>query len=378
MKNNIDIKGIGIGLIGTGFMGKAHALAFGAVKAVMGDVPTPRLEMLCDTPLERAQNMAQQFNFAHATDDWKALVNNPRIDLVSITTPNHLHHQMALAAIAAGKHVYCEKPLSLTLNEAIEMANAAKSAGVKTMVGYNYIKNPAFTHAQRLVEGGFIGDVVHFRGWVDEDYQADPDLAWSWRAKLSEAGLGALGDMGCHLVSMAWGLAGPIESLIADMQTIHKTRPLADGSGRANVENEDTATALVRFSNGAHGSISTSRSAWGRKNRLAFEVHGTKGMICFDQERMNELQIYINEGSVAEQGFKTILSGPAHFPFGAFVPAPGHQLGFNELKPIEAAAFLTSIAAGQAAHPDFADALEFEKVIHAIANAARTQTRIEI
>jgi len=369
---------LGIGLIGTGFMGKAHALAYGAVRAVMGDVPVPRLDLLCDTPASQAADMAAQFGFARATDDWRALVNDARVDVVSITTPNHLHHEMALAAIAAGKHVYCEKPLSLTLKQATEMAAAAQAAVVKTQVGYNYIQNPAYVHACQLIADGAIGKIVHFRGWVDEDYQADPDLPWTWRAKISQAGLGALGDLGCHLVSMADGLVGPINSLVADMQTIHETRALADGSGRAPVENEDTATALVRFANGAHGSLSTSRSAWGRKNRLTWEVHGTTGMICFDQERMNELTIYQNTGARAEQGFKTILTGPAHAPYGAFCPAPGHQLGVNDLKVIELAGFLRHIAGGPPSHPDFTKALEFETIIHAIAEAARSGSRVSI
>ncbi|MGR3291763.1 MAG: Gfo/Idh/MocA family protein, partial [Paracoccaceae bacterium] len=291
---------LGIGLIGSGFMGKAHALAYGSLRAVMGDVPTPRLQVLCDTPLDKARAMADQFGFTEAVDDWRDLVNDPQVDVVSITTPNHLHHRIALAAIAAGKHVYCEKPLALTITQASEMAVAAKQAGVKTIVGYNYLKNPAFVHAQKLIADGAIGDIVHFRGWVDEDYQADPNLEWTWRAKISEAGLGALGDLGCHLVSMAYGIVGPIESLIGDIQTIHATRLLADGSGRANVENEDTATAIVRFTNGAQGSLSTSRSAWGRKNRLTWEAHGTTGMICFDQERMNELRLYQNSGKSGE------------------------------------------------------------------------------
>ncbi len=368
----------GIGLVGTGFMGKAHALAWAAVRAVFGDVPTPRLEILCDTPADRAHDMAAQFGFARATDDWHEVMRDPAVDIVSITTPNHMHHEMALAALAAGKHVWCEKPMALTLAQAAEMAAAARDAGVKTIVGYNYIRNPAFTHALRLIRDGAIGEIVHFRGWVDEDYQADPDLPWTWRARIAQAGLGALGDMGCHLVSMADGLCGPIDSLIADMRTIHETRPLADGSGRAPVENEDVATALVRFANGAHGSLSTSRSAWGRKNRLAWEVHGTRGMICFDQERMNELRLFMREGPEAEQGFRTILTGPAHEPFGAFCPAPGHQLGFNDLKVIEAAEFLHAIASDRPAHPDFAKALEYERVIHAVAEAARSGGRVHL
>ena len=366
---------LGVGVIGTGFMGKTHALAWRNVQAVlggvMGPVATPDLALLCDTPLDKAQALAVQFGFARATDDWQALVTDPAVDVVSITTPNGLHHRMALAAIAAGKHVWCEKPMALTLAEAEEMAEAARARGVVTLVGYNYLKNPAFTHAQRLIAAGAIGRLVQFRGWVDEDYQADPDLPWSWRAKLAEAGLGALGDIGTHLVSFAHGIMGPITSLIADMQTIHETRPLPDGSGRGVVENEDAAAVLLRFANGAQGSLVISRSAWGRKSRLGFEVHGTKGMIVFDQERMNELQIYQNEGPKAEQGFKTILTGPAHPPYGEFCPAPGHQLGFNDLKVIECAALLRAIAGAEPAHPSFDDALRIERVIHAIADSAR-------
>jgi predicted dehydrogenase len=362
---------LGIGLIGTGFIGKAHALAWRQARAVMGDLPEVRLELLCDVPQERAAAMAGQFGFARATAEWRDLVSDPAVDIVSITTPNGLHREMAEAALSAGKHVWCEKPMALTLADAEAMtAAAAAAAGRVTLVGYNYIRNPAFRHAQKLVAEGRIGRPVHFRGWVDEDYQADPDLPWTWRARRAEAGLGALGDLGCHLVSMMEGLMGPVAALVADTQVVHETRPLP-GGGRAAVENEDTATALLRFASGAAGSLSTSRSAWGRKNRLDWEVHGTNGMIAFAQERMNELQLYVNEGPVAEQGFRTILTGPAHPPFGQFVPAPGHQLGFLDLKTIEAADLLRAIAGGPAAEPDFAAALGFERVIHAIDASAR-------
>jgi predicted dehydrogenase len=374
------MRDLGIGLIGTGFMGKCHALALAAVHRVFGDVPAPRLALLCDTPRDRAVTMAAQFGFARATDDWRALVADPAVDLVSITTPNRLHREMALAAIAAGKHVWCEKPLALSLAEAEEMAEAADRAGVTTMVGYNYVRNPAFTHARRLVEDGVIGRPIHFRGFVDEDYQADPELPWTWRARIEDAGLGALGDLGCHLVSMACGLVGPIESLVADLATVHETRPMPDGGGggRGRVENEDIASALVRFDNGVHGVLSTSRSAWGRKNRLGWELHGTRGMLAFEQERMNELHLFVNDGPAATQGFRTILTGPAHPPYAAFVPAPGHQLGFNDLKVIEAAALLRALAAGERPYPDFRHALDFERVIHAFAASARTGARVAI
>ncbi|MFO1173902.1 MAG: Gfo/Idh/MocA family oxidoreductase [Paracoccaceae bacterium] len=368
------IRELSIGLIGSGFMGKAHALAWAAAGRVMGGLPPVRLACLCDTPIDRARAMAGQFGFAGATDDWRALVADPAIDVISITTPNGMHREMAVAALQAGKNVWCEKPMALTEADAEAMAAAAQASGRHTLLGYNYIRNPAFKHACQLIADGRIGRPVHFRGWVDEDYQADPDLAWTWRARKADAGLGALGDLGCHLVSMMLNLMGPVESLIADMQTIHETRPLPEG-GRAPVENEDTATAILRFASGAQGSLSTSRSAWGRKNRLDWEVHGTRGMIAFAQERMNELQLYINEGPGAEAGFRTILTGPAHAPYAAFCPAPGHQLGFNDLKVIEAVEFLAAIAGGPLAWPDFAEGLRIERIIHRIAEAAQSGRR---
>lgn len=369
---------LGIALIGTGFMGKAHALAWRNAGAVMGDLPPVRLAVLCDMPGDRARAMAAQFGFGRAVADWRAVMDDPSVDVVSITTPNHLHRDIALAALAAGKHVWCEKPLALTLADAADMAAAAARSDRVTMVGYNYLRNPALTHARRLIDAGAIGRVVHFRGWVDEDYQADPALPWTWRATLSEAGLGALGDLGCHLVSVARALVGPLESLVAESQIVHETRALPDGSARAPVENEDIATALVRFASGARGSLSASRTSWGRKSRLDWELHGTEGMIAFAQERMNELHLYQNRGPLAEQGFKTILTGPAHPPYGAFCPAPGHQLGFNDLKIIEAADLLRAITGRPNPGPDFAEAYEIERTIHAMADSARTGTRITL
>jgi predicted dehydrogenase len=369
---------VGLGLIGTGFMGKAHALAYGAARAVFGDVPAVRMACLCDAEPARARAFADQFGFAAATSDWRAVIADPAVDLVSITTPNALHRDMALAAIAAGKAVHCEKPLALTLPDAQAMAKAADAAGVATLVGYNYVHNPAFTHACRLIAEGVIGKPVHFRGWVDEDYQADGDLAWTWRARRADAGLGALGDLGCHLVSMAVALMGPIASLIADTQIVHATRPMPDGSGDAAVENEDTASAILRFASGAQGTLCTSRVAWGRKNRLDWEVHGTRGTLLFSQERLNELQLYVNEGPAARQGFRTILTGPAHAPYGAFCPAPGHQLGFGDLKTIEAASMLRALAGGPPPRPNFTDALAYEAVIHAIDDASRTGQRVTL
>ena len=419
--------GIGIGLIGAGFMGKCHALAFGAVKAVFGDVPRPRLEALCDVTLAKAQDAAARFGFARATEDWRALVEDPKVDLVSITTPNALHCEMALAAIAAGKHVYCEKPMGVTLGQAEEMADAAARSRVRTLVGYNYLKNPAVLHARALIDRGAIGRPIHFRGIFDEDYMAEPSLPGTWRSLRREAGLGVLGDMGCHLVAAALYLAGPIESVLADTRIVY-SRHYGDGdgagapngsggsagrggaggsdvpgasgsmgeadgpgdaggsggstglgdSGSEPIENEDVATALVRFASGCDGSLAMSRSAWGRKNRLAWEIHGDAGMLAFDQERMNELRLYQAGGPAAEAGFKTILTGAAHPPYGEFVPAPGHGLGFNDQKVVETRHLLAGIAGDAPIHPDFAAALDIERVIYAIDESGRSGTRVRL
>ncbi|MBF9036161.1 Gfo/Idh/MocA family oxidoreductase [Rhodobacterales bacterium HKCCE2091] len=361
---------IGVGLIGSGYMGKTHAMAYRSAGAIMGDVPDVRLVALADATAEQASEQAAQFGFERGTGDWRDLLSDPAIDLVSVATPNSLHRDMAVAALEAGKHVWCEKPMALTLADAEAMEAAARASGRITMMGYNYVHNPAVQHARRIVASGRIGRVVHVRGWFDEDYQADPDLPWTWRARIADAGLGVLGDMGCHIVALVEAVAGPIVSVVAETQVIHETRPLPDGTGLAAVENEDVATALVTFDNGAKGSISTSRSAWGRKNRLDFEIHGTRGMILFEQERMNELRVFVNEGKRDEQGFRTILSGPDHPPFGRFVPGQGHQIGFLDLKTIEAAELLRAIASGSRPRPDFTDGLHIERVIHAIADSA--------
>lgn len=359
---------IGVGLIGTGYMGKCHALAYRNVKAVFGDVPEPRLEMLCDVPGDKARAMAEQFGFARSTEDWRALVTDPAIDLVSITTPNGLHRDMAIAALEAGKHVWCEKPMALTLDDAEAMTAAAARAGRTTQVGYNYIWNPAVLHAATLIADGAIGRPIHFRITYDEDYQADPDAPWSWRCLKKDAGLGVLGDMGCHSVAMMEVLMGRPEALIADMQTVYAERPKPDG-GTGTVENEDVASALLRFPGGAQGLFTTSRCAWGRKNRIEWEIHGTQGQLCFNQEQLNELR-YFRSGEGAAQGFRTILSGPDHPPFGDFMPGVGHQLGFNDLKTIELRDLLQGIVHKTAPRMDFEVSCRIEALIHAMSDSA--------
>jgi len=369
---------LGVALIGTGFMGKCHAMAWSHVRPVFGDVPDIRLETLCDVDPELTLKRSREFGFARPETDWRKLIEDDRIDVVSITAPNNVHREMAVAFLEAGKHVWCEKPMALTLSEAEAMAEAARKAKGRTLLGYNYIKNPAVLHAKHLVEAGAIGEVVHFRGQVDEDYLASPDVPWSKRARIDLWGLGTLGDITCHLVSFAHLLIGDIARVSADMETVVKQRPVPGTNEMREVENEDIAHAIVRFKNGISGTLLSSRAAWGRKSLIRFEVHGTKGMLTFDQERLNELQLYVNEGPEATRGFRTILTGPVHSPYGQFTPAPGHQLGFNELKVIEAKHLLDCIASGAECFVNFEEGLKIERVIHGMARSARERTWVEV
>lgn len=362
---------IGVGLIGTGFMGKCHAMAYGAVKAAFGDVPAIDRAVLCDVDAAHASKCAVEFGFARATTDWRALLSDPQVQLISITSPNGLHREMAIAALEAGKHVWCEKPMALTLADAEAMAAAAEQArGQATALGYGYLRNPALQYARKLIADGAIGEVFDFRGSVDEDYMADPQIPWSWRMTRKDAGLGTLGDLTVHLVSLAHELMGSIKGLCAMVDVVHRERPMPGTSHTAAVENDDVAHALVRFVSGARGVLTSSRAAHGRKNGLKVEVHGSKGMLWLDNERMNELNLYVAEGPKEQRGFRRILSGPYHPDYDRLCPAPGHGLGFNELKIIELAELLHAIMGRPSQAVNFARGIAIERVIHAFARSA--------
>ena len=352
---------LGVALIGTGFMGKCHAMAWRNVATVFGGAH-PRLEVLADATPESAARHAAQFGFARSSTDWQAAVADAAVDVVSITTPNGMHRPMAEAALKAGKHVWLEKPMALTLGDATAMAAlAAGHPGQVTILGYNYTRSPAYQAARALIGAGALGAPLAFRGVYDEDYSADPLIPWSWRLTHSGGGLGALGDLGCHLVAQMLGLMGPVAEVTAMTQIAVPERPSPEGP--KPVENEDSALALIRFASGAQGSFATSRVARGRKCRLQWEVHCTGGTLVFDQENMNELWVH----RAGEAGFTRHLSGPEQPDFAAFCPAPGHNFGFNEQKVIEARDLCAAIAGGPAAAPGFAAGLEIERIIHAMA-----------
>ena len=371
-------KELGIGIIGTGFMGKAHAFAYRAALAAFPDIPAPRLEMIADVEEGLAARAALQYGFARSSASWRQLVNDPRIDVVSITTPNTLHKDMALAAIAAGKHVHCEKPLSPSLAESAQMVEAAEKAGVVTQVGFNYIKNPLLKLARDMVAAGELGEITGFRGIHAEDYMHDPDGPYSWRID-PVGGPGVIADLGSHIIGMARFLLGPITEVSADVRTVVKSRPVARGAKeRKDVLVDDVARILVNFGRGCGGTIEANWIATGRKMQLGFELTGEKGSLVFTQERLNELLFYKAGGDAKTAGYARIEAGPQHAPYGQFCVAGGHQLGFNDLKTIEVGEFLRAIGGGERAGPDFREAYEIQKVVDAAiaSSSARGWVRV--
>ena len=369
---------LGVGLIGSGFMGRTHAFAFLNVGRVFALPVAVELEVLADASEDLAARAAASLGFRRATGDWRTLIADPAVHIVAITTPNTLHREMALAAIAAGKHVYCEKPLAPTAAEAREMAEVAERAGIVTAVGFNYLKNPMFRLAREIIASGEIGEVRDFQGIHAEDYMADPDAPWTWRLD-PKGGGGALADIGSHIIAAARYLVGPIERVQGDVATLVASRPVAQGAGaRRPVQVDDIARAHVRFANGATGTLEANWIASGRKMRLDFEVTGSKGALAFSQERLNELRLYHADDPAGRRGFRTIFAGPEHPPYGAFCVAGGHQIGFNDLKTIEVYDLLRAIAEQATGHADFREGQAVAEVIEAIYRSAREHRWVNV
>lgn len=355
---------IGVGLIGTGYMGKCHALAWNSVKAVFGDGPRPRLLHLAEANAELARERAGEFGFERHTGDWRQLIADDEVDVVSITTPNAFHAEMAIAALEAGKHVWCEKPMAVGFAEAERMEAAARASGKVAILGYNYIQNPMIRQVGDLIAAGAIGTVNHVRVEMDEDFMADPEAIFYWKSEAS-SGYGALDDFAVHPLSLIQTLFGNPNRVFAHQAKPYSERTTKDGKMRP-VETFDIANALFEVG-GISGILAVNRSAWGRKGRIALQIFGSAGSIVYDQERMNELHVYRAVGPASGQGYSTILAAPSHKPYDRFIPAPGHGLGFNDLKIIECHELLCAISGAPARVINFAAGIEIERVVHAMA-----------
>ncbi|PHQ79486.1 MAG: oxidoreductase [Thalassobium sp.] len=359
---------IGIGIIGGGYMGKAHAVAMSAVGAVFNTALRPRLEMICASTAASAERYRTAYAFARATDDWRVLVNDPKVAAIIIAAPQETHREIALAAFALSKPVFCEKPLGASLAESREMVAAA--VGQISMVGFNYIRTPASQFARQLVAQGAIGDVTWFRGEHTEDFLADPDSPATWRTT-GDAN-GTMGDLAPHMINGALALIGPIASVMADVETVHATRP-----GGA-VTNDDHGQMMCRFANGAMGQMYFSRIAQGRKMGYAYEITGTRGAIRFDQEDQNAIWLYTMDEPEATRGFRKILTGPAHPDYLPFCQGPGHGTGYQDQIIIEARDFLHAIEANTSVWPTFEDGMDVNQVIAAAMASSRAKAWVDV
>ncbi|QDJ12696.1 myo-inositol 2-dehydrogenase [Mergibacter septicus] len=369
-----------VGLIGTGYIGRCHAIAYAQAPTVFNLQNKIELDFLAEITPELAAQRAKEFGFKRSTGDWREIVSDPDINVIDICTPNFLHKDIAIAAIKQGKHVYSEKPLALTAKDAKIMAQLAQQYGVKTLVGFNYSKNPTTQLARQIIQNGEIGEIIHFYGTHNEDYLANPNTPIDWHCLTATAGLGTLGDLGAHIINMAQYLVGEdIISVSGDMQTLITQRP--DPTNLTHlipVENEDQASALLRFKNGAMGTIETSRIACGRKMGLTYVITGTKGAISFTQERMAELKLYLHDQNPSRQGFKTILTGPTHPDYQAFCISAGHGIGFNDQKTVEIRDLVCGILDNQPLYPDFLEGYKVSLILEAIAESAKQRCWIDI
>ena len=324
----------------------------------------------------------QQFGFEHSTTRWRDVIANPDVQIVNIASPNYLHAEVASAALAAGKHIFCEKPVGRTPAETARVESLARKAGVLNWVGFNYRWSPMVQYAQQLIRDGKLGKLTHFRGRFLAGYASSPNTVLSWRFQRELSGSGVCGDLLSHVIDMSLFLAGPIRRVVANRETFVKRRPSAASLAHSaapvahsaavtsgplqDVTNEDYVGVLVEFANGARGTFEACRVIQGHKCEWAIELEGTQGGVSWDFERMNELEVFCPDGESVHDGFSRIVSGPHHPNHGRFNPATGTGLGYDDLKTIEAHQFLKSIAEGRQAEPGLVEALRVAEVLAAI------------
>ena len=360
---NSSAKELTIGLIGTGFMGKTHVYGFAIADRVFELPYRLKLVSVADVSEELAQSAALSLGFESATSNWMDLINDKDLDLISITSPNIFHKEMAIAALNAGKHVYCEKPLAPTLEDSEEMVHVAGQSKGKTQVGFNYLSNPMIVVARDLIKSGELGDIMSFRGIHAEDYMSDPESSYTWRH--DPIGGGVLGDLGSHILATAEFLLGPISEVLGDCVTVIPSRKAENGERREIIV-DDISRSYLKFATGVTGSIEASWLATGRKMQHDFEVHGTLGSISYSQERLNELHFFSRKDNSGLQGFRKIEASPEHEPYGRFCVAPGHQLGFNDLKAIEISKFVKAIEGTELEPFNFESGHRIQLLINAI------------
>ncbi len=379
---------LGVAVIGFGWMGRVHTQAYARVRHHYPQLPlVPELVTVAEEVPGRAEEAAAQFGFASTTRDWRAVAADPRVRAVSITAPNFLHREIGVAMAEAGKHIWIEKPVGLTAEDAGAVADAVAKAGVQGAVGFNYRNAPAVEAARELIASGEIGTVTHVRVRLFSDYAAHPEGALTWRYERERGGSGVLGDLASHGVDLARHLLGDITSLTADTAIFlpERARPTGATAGHSRaaggelgpVENEDYVSCLLRFASGARGVLEACRVSVGEQNNYGFEVHGSKGALFWDFRRMNELGI--SRGTTyQDQSVTTVYAGPGHGEFAAFQPGAANAMGYDDLKVIEAYRFLRSVAEGTPHGATLTDAVHSAAALDAMARSAQSGSWAEV
>jgi predicted dehydrogenase len=369
---------LGVGMVGYAFMGAAHSQAWRTAPHVF-DLPLAvSMAAVCGRDADLVTAAARRLGWASAETDWHALIARDDVQLVDVCTPGDLHAEIAIAALEAGKHVLCEKPLANTLEEAAAMAAAADRArerGVRSMIGFNYRRVPAIALARSLAADGKLGEIRHVRATYLQDWLVDPEFPLTWRLQQERAGSGALGDLGAHIVDLAQYLTGTLITGVSGVAaTFVQSRPLPAGGGHGEVTVDDAALFTARLDGGAMASFEATRFATGRKNQLRIEVNGSLGSLVFDLERMNELWFYESSAG-ADSGFRRILVTEPSHPYVAAWWPPGHVLGWEHTFTHEVRDLVTAIADGTDPAPSFADGLQVQRVLAAVSDSAANSSR---
>jgi predicted dehydrogenase len=372
---------IGVGLVGYKFMGRAHSNAYRQLPRFFDVDPTPRMAAICGRDEAGVREAADSLGWESYETDYRRLIERDDVGLVDVVTPGNTHREIVLAALEAGKHVICEKPLANSLAEAREMLVAAREAGTINAVCFNYRRAPAVQLAKRLVDEGRLGTIRHWRATYLQDFIMDPDFPLIWRLKKELAGSGALGDIGAHIVDLAQFLLGPVSEVVGMMETFVKERPLEEastgggllasgGAETGEVTVDDAAAFLARFEGGAIGTFEATRFAAGRRNKNAFEINGSKGSVAFNLERMNELEVFFVDDASDVQGFRTVnVTEPGHPYVGAWWP-PGHIIGYEHTFVHTMKDLMDGINTGESPAPTFEDAYRVQAVLDAVERSA--------
>ena len=370
------MKQVRIGLIGAGWMGRAHTTAFHSASMRCGD-DMPVFELVSDVNEQAVAAFAQEMGYRRYTTDWMEVVTDPDIDLVDVATPNSMHFEMAKAALENGKHVFCEKPLSLSAKQSRILADLAEQKGVVNYCGFSNIMNPANQYVAELVKSGKLGKIMRVHATYDQDMLLDPKLPLAWRHINKLAGSGALGDLCSHLLSVSQMILGDMEEVCAVQSIVIPERPVRAGSAEmGKVENDDVISFLVRYKNGAIGDFSSSRVATGRKNYFYYEIQGTEGTVVYDLERMCEVQVYFKSDADVDNGrdcgFRTVLLNPEHGGFRYFQPAGGIAIAFDDMKTLQSHALMQAMH-GDEYLCDFRMGAKVDGVIDAVLRSVKSR-----